>query len=362
MAMTTAPSSVVALELRRVRLPLVAPFVTAHGVTRERDVLLVRAIRDDGVEGWGECAAPTEPTYTSEYVDGAHALLRAYAWSLETVKGHPMAKAAVEAAVLDADLRARGMSLREHLGGTRDRVVAGVAIGAARDVGALLDEVHRRVDEGYRRIKLKVMPGWDVEPVRAVRNEFGDGLLLQVDGNGAYAGEDTSALRLLDDFGLLLIEQPLGDDDLDGHAALATRLRTPICLDETITSAHVAAHALDSGACRVVNVKPGRVGGLAAAKEIHDVCVERGAGAWVGGMLETGVGRATILALASLPGFTLPGDVSASNRWYTTDLTEPFVLDPSDGTIAVPTAPVAPVDEVLDERTVSRERLERPRR
>jgi O-succinylbenzoate synthase len=342
--MTTAPSSVVALELRRVRLPLVAPFVTAHGVTRERDVLLVRAIRDDGVEGWGECAAPTEPTYTSEYVDGAHALLRAYAWSLETVKGHPMAKAAVEAAVLDADLRARGISLREHLGGTRDRVVAGVAIGAARDVGALLDEVHRRVDEGYRRIKLKVMPGWDVEPVRAVRNEFGDGLLLQVDGNGAYAGEDTSALRLLDDFGLLLIEQPLGDDDLDGHVALATRLRTPICLDETITSAHVAAHALDSGACRVVNVKPGRVGGLAAAKEIHDVCVERGAGAWVGGMLETGVGRATILALASLPGFTLPGDVSASNRWYTTDLTEPFVLDPSDGTIAVPTAPVAPVD------------------
>jgi O-succinylbenzoate synthase len=237
-----------------------------------------------------------------------------------------------------------------------------VAIGAAHDVDALLDEVRRRVDEGYRRVKLKVMPGWDVEPVAAVRRELGDDLLLQVDANGSYAGADTSALRLLDEHGLLLIEQPLADDDLDGHAALATRLRTPICLDESITSATVAAHAIDAGACRVVNVKPGRVGGLAEARKIHDVCVERGAGAWVGGMLETGVGRATILALASLPGFTLPGDVSASNRWYTTDLTEPFVLDPSDGTIAVPTAPVDPIPDVLDGATVSSERLERPRR
>ena len=353
---------VAALELRRVSLPLVAPFVTAHGVTRERDVLLVRAIRDDGVEGWGECAAPAEPTYTSEYVDGAHALLREYAWALDGVKGHPMAKAAVEAAVLDADLRARGVSLRDHLGGTRDRVVAGVAIGAAHDVDALLDEVRRRVDEGYRRVKLKVMPGWDVEPVAAVRRELGDDLLLQVDANGAYAAADTSALRVLDDYGLLLIEQPLADDDLDGHAALATRLRTPICLDESITSAMVAAHAIDAGACRVVNVKPGRVGGVAEAVRVHDVCVERGVGAWVGGMLETGIGRAVIVALASLPGFTMPGDVSASDRWYATDLTVPFLLDRSDGTIAVPTAPVDPIPEVLDARTVSRERLERPRR
>jgi O-succinylbenzoate synthase len=350
------------LELRRVSLPLVAPFATAHGVTTERDVLLVRAIRDDGVEGWGECAAPAEPTYTSEYVDGAHALLREYAWALDTVKGHPMAKAAVEAAVLDAELRATGTALREHLGGTRDRVVAGVAIGAAHDVGALVGEVHRRVDEGYRRVKLKVMPGWDVEPVAAVRREFGDELLLQVDANGSYAGEDTSALRALDDFGLLLIEQPLTDDDLDGHATLATRLRTPICLDESITSAMVAAHAIDAGACRVVNVKPGRVGGLAEAKRVHDVCVERSADAWVGGMLETGIGRATILALASLPGFTLPGDVSASDRWYERDLTPPFVLDPADGTIAVPTSPVDPIPEMHDEVTVSCERLERPQR
>jgi O-succinylbenzoate synthase len=229
-------------------------------------------------------------------------------------------------------------------------------------VGALVGEVHRRVDEGYRRVKLKVMPGWDVEPVAAVRREFGDELLLQVDANGSSAGEDTSALRALDDFGLLLIEQPLTDDDLDGHATLATRLRTPICLDESITSAMVAAHAIDAGACRVVNVKPGRVGGLAEAKRVHDVCVERSADAWVGGMLETGIGRATILALASLPGFTLPGDVSASDRWYERDLTPPFVLDPADGTIAVPTSPVDPIPEMLDEVTVSCERLERPQR
>ncbi len=330
--------------------------MTAHGTTTERDVLLVRAVRDDGVEGWGECAAPGEPTYTSEYVDGAHALLREYAWSLDTVKGHPMAKAAVEAAVLDAELRARGVSLREHLGGTRERVVAGVAVGAGSD---LLEEVGRRVDEGYRRVKLKIMPGADVEPVRAVRREFGDDLLLQVDANGSYAGEDTTPLRALDDFGLLLIEQPLADDDLDGHAALARQLATPICLDETITSAAVAAHALDAGACRVINVKPGRVGGITQAVRVHDVCVERGADAWVGGMLETGIGRAVTLALASLPGFTLPGDVSASDRWYTTDLTEPFVLDAATGTIEVPRGPVDPVPELLEGATVSRERLER---
>lgn len=341
-------------------MPLVAPFVTAHGTTTERDVLLVRAVRDDGVEGWGECAAPSEPTYTSEYVDGAHALLREHAWALDRVKGHPMAKAAVEAAVLDADLRARGVSLREHLGGTRDRVVAGVAVGAGP---GLLDEVHRRVEEGYRRIKLKVMPGAEIEPVRAVRKEFGDDLLLQVDANGSYAGEDTSALRLLDEFGLLLIEQPLADDDLAGHARLAHELATPICLDETITSASVAEHALAIGACGIVCVKPGRVGGLGEAVRIHDVCVAAGADAWVGGMLETGLGRAVNLALASMPGFTLPGDISASDRWFSEDLTEPFALEPG-GVIRVPNAPgigVVPRPDVLEARTVSVERLRPPR-
>jgi O-succinylbenzoate synthase len=251
------------------------------------------------------------------------------------VKGHAMAKAALESAWLDAESRATGTSLARRLGGTRPTVAAGVAVGLTSGIPELLDEVGRRVAEGYRRVKLKIHPGWDVEPVAAVRDRFGPDLLLQADANGSYRRADASDLARLDAFDLLLIEQPLADDDLVGHAELAGKMTTPVCLDESITSAGAADTALALGACRVINIKPGRVGGLLEAVRIHDRCAGQGVPVWCGGMLETGVGRAANLALASLPNFSLPGDLSASGRWYREDITPPVSLEP-DGTIAVP--------------------------
>ncbi|MDQ1438116.1 MAG: o-succinylbenzoate synthase [Acidimicrobiaceae bacterium] len=359
------------VELRRVRMPLAAPFHTAHGTSDERDVLLVRVD-----EGWAECAAPADPTYTSEYTDGAHRVLRdhlvpryladpdASAQDISTlladVRGHHMAKAALEGAVLDAALRAEGRSLASYLGATRPRVPAGIAIGMTESVGALVEQVEAAVAEGYGRVKLKVQPGWDVEPVRAVRARFAD-LDLQVDGNGSYRldGEGRAeALEALDQFDLLLIEQPLPPDDLLGSAAVARRLRTPVCLDESITSPAAARAALALGACSVLNVKPGRVGGLLTAKRIHDEGVAAGVPMWVGGMSETGIGRAALLALAALPGFNMTGDLSASARWFDHDITPPFALD--EGMLAVPDGPGIGVDvllDALDACTTSVERL-----
>jgi O-succinylbenzoate synthase len=363
-----------AVELRRVALPLVTPFRTAHGTERVKRAVLVRAVTDAG-EGWGECVALGEPGYSAEHVDGAHAVLRDalapllvggevaagdVARLLAPVPGHPMAKASLEMAVLDAELRAAGTSLAAHLGATRDRVPSGVAVGIAGSIDELLGTVASYLDDGYVRIKLKVEPGWDVEPVRAVRERFGGDLLLQVDANGAYTLDDVAHLAELDAFDLLLVEQPLAEDDLAGHAALARRIATPVCLDESITSAATAVTAIELGACSIVNIKPGRVGGLLEAKRIHDECRARGVPVWCGGMLETGLGRAANLALAALPGFTLPGDLSASARWFERDLTEPFVLD--DGHLRVPTGPgigVEPLPDVLDSATTSVE-LVRP--
>jgi O-succinylbenzoate synthase len=230
-------------------------------------------------------------------------------------------------------------------------VPSGISLGIARSIPELLDAVAAALAEGYRRVKLKIEPGWDVEPTRAVRERFGD-ILLQVDANGAYTLADADHLKQLDDLDLLLVEQPLAEDDLAGHAELARRMRTPVCLDESITSARTAGEAIALGACGVVNVKPGRVGGYLEAVRIHDVCVAAGVPAWVGGMLETGLGRAGNVALAALPGFNLPGDLSASARWFDEDLTEPFVLE--DGHLRVPTGPglgVEPLPHVLAART-----------
>jgi o-succinylbenzoate synthase len=359
------------VELRRVALPLVTPFRTSFGVERDRDVLLLRAVTDDA-EGWGECVAAAEPRYSSEYADGAADVLRRFlvpavaaAGDLDPeavgpatafVKGHRMAKAALELAVLDAWLRARGRPLAGYLGATRDRVPAGVSVGIMGSVPQLLDAVAGYLDQGYLRIKLKIEPGWDLEPVAAVRARFGDDLLLQVDANAAYTLADAGHLAGLDRFGLLLLEQPLAEDDLVGHAELAGRLTTPICLDESITSAKVAVDAVALGACRIVNVKAGRVGGYLEARRLHDACRERQVPLWCGGMLETGIGRAANVALAALPGFTLPGDTSASDRYYRQDLTAPFVL--TDGHLQVPTGPgigVEPVATVLEELTTSSE-------
>jgi O-succinylbenzoate synthase len=375
------------LSLHRVRLELAQPWASPVAAFDRRDVVLVEAVVD-GVSGWGECAAQPEPTYSPEYVEGAidvllrHLLPRALAAAssepaaieaaLRPVKGHAMARAAVSSAVLDAVLRLRGVRLIDHLAAAStttgeawrppDSVPAGVAIGsvasAGGDPGPLVAECEQRVGEGYRRLKLKVHPGWDRVPVTAARRAVGEAVALQVDANGSYAPGGTAggagiddtvaALSPLDELGLLCVEQPLGDEDLLGHAEVASRLRTPVCLDESITSPDAAATALRVGACSVVNVKPGRLGGLGAAVEVHDACRRTGVPVWCGGMLETGVGRAANLALAALPGFTLPGDLSAAARYYREDVvTEPAVLG-ADGTIAVPTGPGSGVTVVED--------------
>jgi o-succinylbenzoate synthase len=359
----SAPLAVEAVELIRIRMPLVAPFRTSFGTETARDVLLVHLVGFDG-EGWGECVAMDEPLYSSEYVDAAqhviteHLLPRLLGLGpapraaelgrlLAPVKGHRMAKAALEAAWLDAELRRDGRSFASLLGASRDRVPSGVSVGIMSSIPLLLDAVSGYLDKGYVRIKLKIEPGWDVEPVRAVRERFGDALLLQVDANTAYTLADAAHLARLDEFGLLLIEQPLPEEELLAHAKLAQHVRTPICLDESIVSAVVAAEAIEMGACSIVNIKPGRVGGYLEARRIHDVCLERGVAVWCGGMLETGVGRAANVALAALPGFTLPGDTSASDRYFAQDITPPFVLDGS-GCLAVPQGPGIGVDVLRD--------------
>jgi O-succinylbenzoate synthase len=364
------------IELVRVAMPLVSPFRTSFGTEVARDVLLIR-LELDGATGWAECTAGDDPYYSSEYVEAAADVLGRYlvpalrvaaaraplhpgavAPALARIKGHRMAKAALETAVLDAWLRSAGVSLGAFLGATVPTVPCGVSVGIMDSIPQLLDAVDGYLAEGYVRIKLKIEPSWDVEPVRAVRERFGDVLLLQVDANTAYTLHDAPQLARLDPFDLLLIEQPLDEEDVLGHAELAKRVRTPICLDESIVSARAAADAIRLGACAIVNVKPGRVGGYLESRRIHDVCAATGVPVWCGGMLETGIGRAANLALAALPNFSLPGDTSASRRYYATDLTEPFVLD--GGTLAVPTGPgigVDPLPDVLAEVTTARELL-----
>jgi len=348
------------VELRRIHLSLVAPFETSFGVQTERDVLLVKAITTEG-EGWGECVAGEEPTYSSEYVDGAqHALINHLlprlmgqpqiqaedvGRLLRPVHGHQMAKAAIEMAILDAQLRARGESFGKYFGAVRSAVDCGVSVGIHRSIPELLETVGGYLEQGYRRIKLKIKPGWDVEPVRAVRERFGD-VALQVDANTAYTLSDAALLAQLDPFDLLLIEQPLPEEQVLAHAELARSVRTPICLDESITSAQLAADAIQLGACRIINIKPGRVGGYLEARRIHDVCAARGVPVWMGGMLETGIGRAGNVAMAAMPNFTLPGDTSASDRYYHRDITQPFVL--REGRLDVPSGPGLGVDVDLE--------------
>lgn len=346
------------IRLHRIDMPLVRPFRTSFGTQVARDVLLVEIV-SDGLSGWAECVAMEWPGYSYEYVDGAVDVLVEHLIPavtsdrlldpheihsrLRRFQGHPMAKAALETAVLDAWLRQKEQSLADYLGAVRDVVDCGVSVGIPRSLDALLEEVASYVDAGYRRIKLKIEPGWDVEAVRAVREAWPD-MPLQTDANQAYTREDAALLAAMDPFDLLLVEQPLPEDDLRGHALLAERIATPVCLDESIISVATADTAIAFGATSVINIKPGRVGGYLEAKEIHDLCLDRGVPVWCGGMLETGIGRAANVALAALPGFTLPGDTSASSRYFATDITEPFVLD--DGRLRVPTGPGIGVDPI----------------
>jgi o-succinylbenzoate synthase len=258
---------------------------------------------------------------------------------LAPVKGHQMAKAALETAVLDAELRAKDMSFATYLGAVRDKVPAGVSVGIPGSLAELIAQVEGYLEQGYQRVKLKIEPGWDIEPITAVRERFGPSLALQADANTAYTLASASRLQELDQFGLLLLEQPFAADDLLGHAELARMISTPLCLDESITSPRAAATALRLGACSVINIKPARVGGYLAARAVHDLCAAHGIPVWCGGMLESGIGRAHNIALSTLPNFTLPGDVSASKRYWKEDIIEPAVEVSPKGLITVPDAP-----------------------
>jgi O-succinylbenzoate synthase len=338
------------LELRVLRLPLVRFFETSFGRVYDRTFMLVR-LDGGGVTSWGECVADNDPYYSAETVETAWHITSAFLAplvlgvefdhprdvfpALRRVRGHHMAKAAVEMAAWDLHARQAGKPLAAVLGGTRARVAAGVSIGIQDSLEQLLDRVSAELADGYQRIKIKVKPGWDLAAVAAVRERFGR-VPLMVDANAAYGVEDAEHLALFDQFGLMMIEQPLDCDDIRDHAALQRRIATPVCLDESIHSVRRGRDAIDAGACRIINIKPGRLGGHGESIQLHDLCASRAVPVWHGGMLESGIGRAHNLHLSSLPNFSLPGDVAASRRYYEPDLIDPPIEVGPDGTIPVP--------------------------
>jgi o-succinylbenzoate synthase len=369
-----APLRLDALELRLVRLPLLEPFEVSFGRMDSRLLFLLRL--DAGSHsGWGECVALEAPLFSYETVGTALLVIREHlapailgqeiggladlTSRLGAFRGHPMAKAGIELAFVDLVARLRGEPIARVIGGVRREVEVGVSLGIQPLVDAVDERVTRFLGLGYRRIKLKIKPGADVAVVREIRRRHPQ-ILLSVDANAAYTLADAGILRQLDAYDLLMIEQPLGHDDLLDHARLQKTLTTAICLDESITSHHRARQALETGACRIVNMKVGRVGGYSQALRIHDLCVDRGVPLWCGGMMESGIGRAHNVALASLPGFTLPGDISASRRYFERDVIVPPVEVAADGTVAVPTSPGLGFDvdvAFLESRTESVERL-----
>jgi O-succinylbenzoate synthase len=341
------------VELRRLRLPLLHPFETSFGRTTAREFLLL-CVSADGVTGYAEGVADVDPYYLPETNETALHVLRdclvPLAFKLEIghprellpalsrVRGHEMAKAALEMAVWELYARREGVPLYRALGGRGGEISAGVSVGLQKDVGALVAKVEAEAAAGYRRVKIKIKPGQDVRLVAAVRERFPE-LPLMVDANSAYTLTDVPLLRGLDRFGLTMIEQPLAWDDIVDHAALQRQLLTPVCLDESIRSGEDARRALDLGACRVINIKAGRVAGFAGSLAVHDVCLKRGVPVWCGGMLESGIGRLANVHLQTLPGFTLPGDTAASARYFAEDLIDPPVTVSPQGTIRVPEGP-----------------------
>jgi len=349
-------------------MPLIAPFETSFGRETDRQCILI-ALKSEGLTGYGECVASHDPGYSYETVGTAWHILKDFIspvllgknvtgahdfqHRVEHIRGHHLAKAGVEMAIWDLLGKREGRSLREFFGGEKEKVEVGVSIGIQESVDAMVRTVDSFLGKGYRRIKIKIKPGREIEETAAIRKKYPD-LRLQVDANSAYTLETANALRPLDDLNLLLIEQPLFEDDIWDHRKLQAQFKTDICLDESIISPRHARYALEMKACRNINIKPGRVGGLSQGVMIHDYCRERGVPVWCGGMLETGIGRASNLALATLPGFIWPGDISASDRYYHRDITnERFVLN-DDSTITVPNAPGLGVtidDEALKQFT-----------
>jgi len=342
-----------AFTLYHISMPLVTPFETSFGITTDRECVIL-SILSQGLIGWGECAVDRDPGYSYETTGTAWHILKDFIIPkllgqdvtgaldfqnrVKDIRGHHLAKAGLEMALWDLLGKRQGKSLREMLGGLRARVEVGVSVGLQDSPKMLVEKVEKYLAAGYRRIKIKIKPGRDVGDAESVRKAFPH-IPLQVDANSAYTMQTCQVLRPLDMLKLLLIEQPLNDDDLWNHAKLQKQFHSPICLDESILSLQHARSAVEMEACRIINIKPGRVGGLSQAVAIHDYCLSQGVPVWCGGMLETGIGRASNLALAALPGFSLPGDISASDRYYAGDITnERFTLNPGS-TIDVPSGP-----------------------
>jgi o-succinylbenzoate synthase len=342
------------VELREIRLPLVHFFETSFGRTTERRIILARVTDNDGATGWGECTAGEGPFYSDEWTDGAWSTLREFLAPMvvgrevksaaqvfglmKSVRGHRMAKATLETACWDIEARQLGLPLWKHLGGSLPEIPCGVSIGIQETPEALLAKIEKELAAGYQRIKIKIKPGWDRDIIARVRNHFGD-IRLMGDANSAYTIADAPLFRDLDQFNLMMLEQPLSHDDIFDHAELQKQIKTPVCLDESIHSMEDAHHAIVLGSCRIVNVKLGRVGGHSEAKRVEKICRENNIPVWCGGMLESGVGRAHNIAMATLSGFTLPGDVSASSRYWTEDIIDPPVTVTSQGTITAPELP-----------------------
>ncbi|HZM91376.1 MAG TPA: o-succinylbenzoate synthase [Blastocatellia bacterium] len=342
------------IELREIELPLRSPFETSFGRTTRRRIMLVRVFDKSGAYGYGECTAPEDPFYNHETIDTAWIIVTNYAGpllaearvsradevdpSLARIRGNKMAKGSIETAIWDLEARLAGKPLWQYIGGSRQEVACGVSIGLQADAGALIDKVAREVQAGYQRIKIKIKPGQDISLVEAVRSRFPD-IRLTVDANSAYSLADIGLLKHLDEYKLMMIEQPLAAGDLVDHAILQREINTPICLDESILTVADARHAYQLGSCRIVNIKLGRVGGHLEAKSIQGVCAENDIPVWCGGMLESGIGRAHNIAMSTLAGFTLPGDVSASARYWDEDIIEPPVTVSVRGTITVPGGP-----------------------
>jgi O-succinylbenzoate synthase len=341
------------ITLREVQMRLKAPFEASFGVSHHRRIILVEVVAD-GASGWGEVTASETPAYNSETTDTAWHVISDFVAPaligktiscasdcqalLATIRGHDMAKSGVENAVWDAEAHLKGVPLSKLLGGTLDEIASGVSLGIRESPQALVKKVEEELRSGYRRIKLKIKPGKDIEYVAAVRKEFPK-ILLSVDANSAYRVEDAAHLRQLDQFKLLMIEQPLNWDDIYAHSKLQAQIQTAICLDESINNARHALTAIELKACRIINIKLGRVGGHSEARRVEQVCLTHSVPAWCGGMLETGIGRAHNIAMSTLAGFTLPGDVSASKRYWNEDLIDPEVEVASNGTIHVPKTP-----------------------
>src|SRR5437660_5022901 len=363
-----------AVTLREIQMPLVHFFETSFGRTYSRRILLV-AVHADGVNGWGECVAGEDPFYSSEWIDSvwptitrylAPALLgpaiesgREVPALFAKVRAHRMAKAALENAVWDAEAQAKQQPLWKLLGGTRREIPCGVSIGIQDSVDQLLDKIQTELASGYRRIKVKVKPGWDVNVLEKIRSRWAD-ITLSCDANSAYTLDQTEHLRSFDQFNLLMIEQPLWDDEIYYHARLQKQLRTAICLDESIVGARAAAFALEIGACRIINIKVGRVGGFTEAIKIHDICQKQNIPVWCGGMLESGIGRAHNIALSTLENFRLPGDVSASKRYWEEDIIDPEVQVSAQGMIAVTNEPgrgYCVKEDLIEKLTVRKETL-----